>query len=154
MIMDTPLNTSWCKDIIAYKGYNDKRDIVSYWHTYDKKEVDAVFGDAKVAIEIKSTEHVENKHKKGLKAFKEEHPDCRMILVSLDPITRKSGEEELVYVIDFLKMLWNGEIFWFFFVTRYGCVCGRIKPWSIVWNANLPDVGLSPPRQPLKYQNE
>ena len=99
------------QEIIAYKGYNDKRDIISYWHTYDKKEVDVVIGDAKVAIEIKSTEHVETKHKKGLKAFGEEHPDCRLILVSLDPITRKSGNTELIYVLDFLKMLWSGELF-------------------------------------------
>lgn len=99
------------QEIIAYKGYNDKHDIISYWHTYDKKEVDAVIGDAKVAIEIKSTDHVETKHKKGLKAFQEEHPDCRLILVSLDPITRRSGDTELIYILDFLKMLWNGEIF-------------------------------------------
>ena len=99
------------QEIIAYKGYKDKRDIISYWHTYDKKEVDVIIGDAKVAIEIKSTEHVETKHKRGLKAFEEEHPDCRLTLVSLDPITRKSGNVELIYVLDFLKMLWNGEIF-------------------------------------------
>lgn len=99
------------QEIIAYKGYNDKRDEISYWHTYDKKEVDAVIGDAKVGIVIKSSEQVKNKHKAGLKAFKEEHPDCRLILVSLDPITRKSGDVELIYVLDFLKMLWNGEIF-------------------------------------------
>ncbi len=99
------------QEIIAYKGYNDKRDTISYWHTYDQKEVDVVIGDAKVAIEIKSAEHVETKHKKGLKAFKEEHPDCRLILVSLDPITRKSGDEELIYILDFMKMLWSGEVF-------------------------------------------
>lgn len=99
------------QEIIAYKGYNDKRDAISYWHTYDQKEVDAVIGDAKVAVEIKSVEHVVTKHKKGLNAFGEEHPDCRLILVSLDPITRKSGDTELIYVLDFLKMLWNGEIF-------------------------------------------
>ena len=99
------------QEIIAYKGYNDKRDVISYWHTYDKKEVDVIIGDAKVAIEIKSTEHVETKHKKGLKAFEEEHPECRLILVSLDPITRKSGNVELIYVLDFLRMLWNCEIF-------------------------------------------
>lgn len=99
------------QEIIAYKGYNDKRDIISYWHTYDKKEVDVVIGDAKAAIEIKSTEHVGTKHTKGLKAFKEEHPDCRLLLVSLDPITRRSGDTEIVYVLDFLKMLWTGEIF-------------------------------------------
>ena len=99
------------QEIIAYKGYNDKRDIISYWHTYDKKEVDVVIGDAKAAVEIKSTEHVGTKHTKGLKAFKEEHPDCRLILVSLDPISRRSGDTELIYVLDFLKMLWGGEIF-------------------------------------------
>ena len=48
---------------------------------------------------------------KTLKAFKEEHPDCRLILVSLDPITRSSEGIELLYVNDFLRMLWNGEIF-------------------------------------------
>jgi predicted AAA+ superfamily ATPase len=99
------------QEIIAYKGYNDKRDVISYWHTYDQKEVDVVIGDAKVAIEIKSSEHVETKHKKGLKAFKEEHPECRLIIVSLDPITRKSGDVEVIYVLDFLKMLWIGDIF-------------------------------------------
>ncbi len=99
------------QEIIAYKGYNDKRDVISYWHTYDKKEVDIVIGDADVAIEIKSSEHIESKHTKGLSAFKEEHPDCRLMLVSLDPITRQLGDKELIYVLDFLKMLWSGEIF-------------------------------------------
>lgn len=99
------------QELIAYKGYNSKREVVSYWHTYDQKEVDVVIGDAQVAIEIKSAEHIENKHKKGLNAFAEEHPDCRLILVSLDPITRKSANIELIYILDFLKLLWNGEIF-------------------------------------------
>lgn len=52
-----------------------------------------------------------NRHKTGLNAFKDEHPDCRAILVSLDPITRPSSGIELIYVNDFLQMLWNGEIF-------------------------------------------
>lgn len=97
--------------IIAYKGYNDKTDIISYWRTYDKKEVDAVIGDAKVAIEIKSAEQIKSKHKAGLRAFKEEHPNCRLILVSLEPVTRKAEDIELINVHDFLKKLWDGEIF-------------------------------------------
>ncbi len=99
------------QELVAYRGYRGKRETLSYWHTYDQKEVDVVIGDAEVAIEIKSTEHVETKHKKGLNAFAEEHPDCRLILVSLDPITRKSAEVEQMYVIDFLRLLWGGEIF-------------------------------------------
>ena len=99
------------QEIIAYKGYNDKKDIISYWRTYDRKEVDVVIGDAKVAIEIKSSEQVKTKYKAGLRAFKEEHPDCRLMLVSLEPVTRKTENIEMVYVLDFFKMLWNGEIF-------------------------------------------
>ena len=99
------------QEIIAYKGYCRRKNELSYWHTYNGKEVDAVIGDAKVAIEIKSCEQVKTKHKAGLKAFKEEHPECRLILVSLDPISRVSGDMELIYVTDFLRMLWNGEIF-------------------------------------------
>lgn len=99
------------QEIIAYRGYNRRREEISYWRTYTHQEVDAVIGDARVAIEIKSSEQVKTKHKSGLKAFKEEHPDCRLILVSLDPITRMSGDVELMYVTDFLKMLWEGNIF-------------------------------------------
>lgn len=99
------------QEIIAYKGYNDKKDNISYWRTYDRKEVDVVIGDAKVAIEIKSSEQVKTKYKAGLRAFKEEHPDCRLMLVSLEPVTRKAEDIEMVYVTDFLKMLWNGNIF-------------------------------------------
>lgn len=99
------------QEIIAYRGYNDKKDTISYWRTYDRKEVDVVIGDAKVAIEIKSSEQVKTKYKAGLRAFKEEHPDCRLMLVSLEPVTRKTEDIEMVYVLDFFKMLWNGEIF-------------------------------------------
>lgn len=99
------------QELIAYRGYYRRREEISYWHTYNHQEVDAVIGDAKVAIEIKSSEQIKNSHKAGLKAFKEEHPDCRLILVSLDSITRVSGDIELIYITDFLKMLWNGEIF-------------------------------------------
>lgn len=99
------------QEIIAYRGYNRRREKISYWHTYNDQEVDAIIGDAKVAIEIKSSEEVKTRHKNGLRAFKEEHPDCRLILISLDPITRPSGDIELIYVLDFLKMLWSGEIF-------------------------------------------
>lgn len=99
------------QELIAYCGYNRRKEIISYWHTYNNQEVDAIIGDAKVAIEIKSSEQVKTSHKAGLKAFKDEHPDCRLILVSNDPITRVSGDIELINVADFLKSLWSGGIF-------------------------------------------
>lgn len=99
------------QEILAYRGYFRRREKISYWHTYTGLEVDLVIDDARIAIEIKSIEEVMSRHKTGLNAFKEEYPDCRTILVSLDSITRPSAGMELIYVNDFLKMLWNGEIF-------------------------------------------
>ncbi|MCQ2310651.1 MAG: hypothetical protein MJZ64_06865 [Paludibacteraceae bacterium] len=70
-----------------------------------------VHGDAQIAIEIKSTEDVQRKHLGGLKDFAEEHPACRKILVSRDIISRKEGDIEILYVHDFLQLLWNNKLF-------------------------------------------
>ena len=99
------------QEIIAYLGYKGDLEQLSYWHAYTGEEVDAVIGDAKVAIEIKSTEEVQRKHLSGLKDFSEEHPDAKLILVSRDKITRRHGDKDLYYITDFFKALWNGELF-------------------------------------------
>lgn len=98
------------QEIVAYLGYNHSNEKISYWRTYTGIEVDAILGDARVAIEIKSTEEVMTKHIKGLKTFGEEHPKCRLIIVSLDIFNRRMGEIECMYVKDFFKKLWAGEI--------------------------------------------
>ena len=98
------------QEIVAYLGYTDSDEELSYWHTYEDLEVDAVIGDARVAIEIKSTEKVDHDHKKGLTEFAKEHPDTKQILVSRDRISRRSGDVDLYYVTDFFKALWAGEI--------------------------------------------
>ena len=73
-------------------------------------EVSAVIGDARVAIEIKSTDSVQASHKKGLAEFAKEHPNVRQIIVSRDRVTRRSGDVDLYYVTDFFKELWEGKI--------------------------------------------
>lgn len=98
------------QEIRAYLGYTGSEEELTYWHTYNNDEVDAVIGDARVAIEIKSTDHIETEHKKGLKRFVEEHPDAKQIIVSRDTLTRRSGDIDLYYVTDFFKALWAGEI--------------------------------------------
>lgn len=99
------------QEIVAYLGYHDKMDALSYWHTYSDQEVDVVLGDAAVGIEIKSTEEVQSRHLHGLKAFQEEHPDVRMIVVSLDPNPRLFKGVEVWPVKQFLEQLWTGKIF-------------------------------------------
>lgn len=94
------------QELIAYMHYTHRYQTLSYWRTYTGQEVDIVIGDACVAIEIKSAEEVMSKHLKGLKAFADEHPDCRKMIVSLDPFTRKIGDIEYLYVLDFFRQLW------------------------------------------------
>ena len=96
------------QELYAYLHYHHSDEQLTYWRTYTGIEVDAVIGDARVAIEIKSVEEVMPRHLKGLKAFGEEHPQSRRIMVSLDPINRRIGEVECFYVMDFFKMLWKG----------------------------------------------
>lgn len=98
-------------ELIAYIGYNHKEEKLSYWRTHTGVEVDVVIGNAKLAIEIKSADEIAKRHMKGLKSFGDDYPDCRKIIVSLDRINRKEDDIELIYVYDFLKMLWNDELF-------------------------------------------
>lgn len=98
------------QEIAAYLGYTNSDEGLTYWHTYENLEVDAVIGDARVAIEIKSKEHIDHDDKKGVTEFAKEHPDTRQIIVSRDRISRRSGDVDLYYVTDFFKALWAGEI--------------------------------------------
>ena len=99
------------QEIIAYLGYYKYENALSYWHTYSGLEVDAVLGDAEVAIEFKSRTEIQNNHLKGLRAFKEEHPKARLIVVSLDPRPRQWGDIEIMPAQMFLKQLWSKNIF-------------------------------------------
>ena len=98
------------QEIVAYLAYTNSDEELSYWHTYENIEVDAIIGDARVAIEIKSTDHVDHGDKKGIMEFAKEHPNAKQILVSRDRINRRSGNVDLYYVTDFFKALWAGEI--------------------------------------------
>ena len=99
------------QEIIAYLGYHKIENALSYWHTYNDYEVDAVLGDAKVAIEIKSNDEVQSRHLRGLKAFSEEHPEARLIVVSLDTNPRFLNGVEIWPAKQFLEQLWTGKIF-------------------------------------------
>ena len=98
------------QELYAWLHYTHSEEELSYWRTYTGLEVDAVIGDARAAIEIKSVEEVMPKHLKGLKAFGEEHPQSRKIIVSLDRINRRIGDTECMYVLDFFKTLWSKGI--------------------------------------------
>jgi predicted AAA+ superfamily ATPase len=97
------------QELIAYMHYTHQDERLSYWRTYAGTEVDVVIGDARIAIEIKSVEEVMPKHLKGLKAFGEEHPESRRIIVSQDIFPRRIGDIECIPVKEFFRRLWAHE---------------------------------------------
>jgi len=99
------------QELVAYISYNQKQEKLCYWRTHTGIEVDAIIGEH-LAIEIKSATEVQNKHLKGLRAFREEHTDFKLMIVSLDKITRQSEDGiQITYIHDFLKQLWSGKLF-------------------------------------------
>ena len=99
------------QELKAYIGYSHNEKTLSYWHTYNGKEIDAVIGEAEIGIEIKSVTEVKPKHISNFKEYSDEFPKSRCIVVSKDKFNRRIGQVESIYVFDFLRMLWNGELF-------------------------------------------
>jgi len=98
------------QELIAYLSYRNYDLQLSYWRTSSGYEVDAIIGDGRVAIEIKSTNEVNTRHLKGLKAFHEDIPDARAIVVSMDKNRRIMNGIEIFPATEFLQALWNDEI--------------------------------------------
>ena len=98
-------------ELKTYSHYSGKKFPIYFWRTTSQIEVDFVLGDHQVAIEVKSTDNVQAKHIKGLKAFSEEYEIEKKIIVSLDTLPRKleNGILALPWKL-FLERLWAGNI--------------------------------------------
>ncbi len=104
------------QELRAYLSYtHDGKKKLAYWHTLDNKyEVDALIYDAstyqvEAAIEVKSAGEVTSSDTKGLKAFSEEHPHAKLILLSMEERPRKLNDIEVWPVSQFLSRLWSGK---------------------------------------------
>ncbi|MBO4751830.1 MAG: ATP-binding protein [Bacteroidales bacterium] len=105
------------QELRAFLSYrHGESKTLTYWRTLDNKyEVDALISDTataqvEVAIEVKSSEHVVSADTKGLKAFGEEHPNAKLILLSMEEQPRKLNDVEVWPVKQFLPRLWAGKI--------------------------------------------
>jgi predicted AAA+ superfamily ATPase len=98
-------------EIIAHSSYSELFYPVTYWRTASGFEIDFVLGDSEVAIEVKSSNLIHNRHLKGIQAYKEEHKAKRYIVVSLDPAPRKTQDGiEILPWKNFLDNLWENRI--------------------------------------------
>ncbi len=97
-------------EVRAYLSYARKQIQMYYWRSTSQFEVDLVIGDA-LAVEIKSTHHVSDKHLRGLRALREEGLIARFVVVSLDPEPRVLADSiEIWPWKSFLEALWQGRL--------------------------------------------
>ena len=99
------------QELIAYLGYQQRQEEISYWRTSSSTEIDVVLGDAKVGIEIKSSKELRNNQLKGLKSFGDDYPEARLIAVSLDKYRRFVDNIEIIPALEFFADLWSGKIY-------------------------------------------
>jgi predicted AAA+ superfamily ATPase len=98
------------QELHAHASYADEPYQMAYWRTTSQLEVDFILGDHEVAVEVKSTDNIQPRHLKGLKAFAEEYTVKRLIVVSTDPVERLIGGISVLPWQVFLERLWRGEI--------------------------------------------
>ncbi len=97
------------QEIKAHAHYSGANYPVSYWRTTSQYEVDFVLGHH-LAVEVKSTAEISNKHLRGLTAFGEEYPKIQRLLVSLDPTPQRFEGIRAIPWTQFLEELWSGKL--------------------------------------------
>jgi predicted AAA+ superfamily ATPase len=102
-------------EVSAYRSYQQKNVDLSFWRTASSFEVDLLIGSLRridVAFEFKSSAEIRSTHLKGLRAFAQEHPGVRRVVVCLarHAQTTEDGIEIFPYA-HFVRSLWKGEFF-------------------------------------------
>lgn len=97
------------QELRAYLSYRRRNESLQYWRVSSGHEVDFIVGD-KLAIEVKATTRVSNKHAKTLTMLAEESKFEAYYLVSQDTVTMKQNNITAMHWQTFLSRLWAGEI--------------------------------------------
>ena len=96
-------------EIRAYLSYKRLRLPLTYWQSMSGYEVDIIIGD-KVAIEVKSSCEIRDRHFKTLRLFSEEQSVEKYYLVSRCQTPMRENNIDALYWEVFLDKLWAGEI--------------------------------------------
>lgn len=96
-------------ELTACLDYMKDRRPLRFWRSVTGAEVDFIIGDD-IAIEVKSSELVSEKHLKGIKLLNEEIKFKQNIVISLDSNPRVVQGIDILPVREFLARLWDGQI--------------------------------------------
>ncbi len=95
----------------AWLSYHQNLHQLSWWRSRTGFEVDLLIED-QVAVEVKATKLVNDRHLKGLRALREDLPHIRCIAVSRDPVKRITEDSiEILPWQMYLDELQEGRFF-------------------------------------------
>ena len=97
-------------EIYAHSSYSGLDYPISYWRTTSQLEIDFVLGNHEVAVEVKSSNKISERHLNGLKSFSEEYTVKHLILVCNEPLPRLHNNIWILPWQIFLQKLWAGEL--------------------------------------------
>ena len=98
-------------EIRAAMSYFNRYKSIYFWRTNCGKEVDIIIGEAKWAIEIKTSKQKSVKDFKGLIAFGEEFPNAKLFAITFDDTKRLIDNKITVFPWqEFLQQLWTNTL--------------------------------------------
>jgi len=97
-------------ELKAYQAYRNPDWPLTFWRTSTGREVDFVFGDKELAIEIKGSSRVHEGDLGGLQALLEDGPVKKSCLICLEKQPRRLTKDiEVIPWPLFVERLWAGE---------------------------------------------
>ena len=97
-------------EIKAYLSYFRKEDSLEYWQSRYGHEVNFIVG-GHTAVEVKASKRISKRHLKSLEILQKEQTLKKFFIVSRDKIPAVFDKIQSLYWEDFLKQLWNHQIF-------------------------------------------
>jgi uncharacterized protein len=97
-------------ELKAYQAYRNPDWPLTFWRTSTGREVDFIFGDKELAIEIKGSSRVHEGDLGGLQALLEDGPvkKCGIVCLERQPRWLSQGIEVIPWPV-FIERLWAGE---------------------------------------------
>jgi len=97
-------------ELKAYQAYRNPDWPLTFWRTSTGREVDFIFGDKELAIEIKGSSRVHEGDLGGLQALLEDGPVKKSCLICLEKQPRRLTKDiEVIPWPLFVERLWAGE---------------------------------------------
>jgi predicted AAA+ superfamily ATPase len=93
-------------ELRAWIHYISPRGTLHFWRSTSDFEVDFIL-NREMAIEVKASANIQDKHLKGLKALREEKQISRYIVVCQEPSPRQKDGIEILPWRHFLSQLWE-----------------------------------------------